>query len=51
MSPEVSIAIHSEKSFDFIKKAPLTCTYLKFNLHPLTEYQDINEKSKLSGRE
>jgi hypothetical protein len=51
MSPEVSVAIHSEKLIDFINKAPLTCTYLKFNFNPLTEYQDINEKSKYSGSE
>ena len=50
MSPEVSREIKLKESIYF-KNAPLTCTYLKFNLHPLTEYQDINEKSKLSGRE
>ena len=51
MSPEVSLKNELEETIYF-KNAPLTCTYLKFNLHPLTEYQDIKkEKSKLSGRE
>ena len=42
--------MNSEGSVDF-KNAPLTNTYLKFRLDRLTQYQDIDEKSKLSDRE
>jgi hypothetical protein len=42
--------MNAEGSIDF-NNDPLASTLLKFDLHWLTEYQDIDQESKLIDRE
>jgi len=41
--------MNSEGKVDHNK--PLSCSFLKYYLDPLTVYEDINEKNKLIDRE